>query len=199
MAHYLAELILDAEKANVEERPAKMQACSEAILNLWKHRHELSEGKRPFGTLEPILRALESLDPEDNTPRYFRATRHAADEVTEKDETKSWLKLIDGLDYSARMLIRYCLTQAAQTAIDESAKWVSLAEAAGADDTFESSIVRVIVDEERILKSPDPDENVRKCLQDRIDRLEAFTKMATELASELREKVTKGQRAMDES
>ena len=41
MAHYIAELIQDAEKASAEERPAKMRACCDAILNLWKHRHTL--------------------------------------------------------------------------------------------------------------------------------------------------------------
>lgn len=153
MAHYIADLIQDAEKANAEERPAKMRACSDAILNLWKHRHTLPNGKRPFEEIEPLLRALESLDPEDATPRYFRSTRAAAGDGDEKDETKSWLKVIDGLDYSARVLIRYCLAQAAQTALDKSVEWVALAEAAGADDSVESPIIRVIVEEDSMLKA----------------------------------------------
>jgi hypothetical protein len=197
MAHYIAELIQDAEKATGEERPAKMQACSEAILSLWKHRHDLPDGKRPFRELEPILRALESLDPDDDTPRYFRTTSHAADEMDEKNEAKSWLKLIDGLDYSARMLIRYCMTQAAQTALDKSAKWVALAEAAGVDDGVEFPVIRVIVHEESMLKASDPDENARKSLEDRIERLEEFAKMAMTLASELREKVQQAQCAKE--
>jgi hypothetical protein len=186
MAYYIAELIQDAEKANAEERPAKMRACSEAILSLWKHRHELPNGKRPFGELEPILRALESLDPEDDTPRYFRSARFAADDADEKDEAKSWLKLIDGLDYSARMLIRYCLTQAAQAALDKSAKWVALAKEVGADDGVEFPIIGALVDEDNVLKASDPDEKTRKRLEDRIDGLEQFGKMAMALASELR-------------
>jgi hypothetical protein len=193
MAHYIAELIQDAETASAEDRPAKMRACSEAILSLWKHRHELPNGKRPFGELEPVLRTLESLDPDDDTPRYFRSARLAADDADEKDETKSWLTLIDGLDYSARTLIRFCLTKAAQAALDKSAKWVALAEAAGTDDRVESSIIRVIVDEERTLKASDPDENAKKCLEDRIDRLEKFTKMAMALASELRQRIQQAQ------
>lgn len=193
MAHYIAELIHGAENASAEERPAKMRACSEAILSLWKHRHELPNGKRPFEKLEPTLRALESLDPDDDTPRYFRSVRSAADEADDDSEAKSWLKIIDGLDYSARILIRYCLTKTAQTTLDKSAGWVALAEAAGADDGIEFSIVRVIVDEHNLLKKPDPDAEARKRLEDRLGRLEGFIKMATALASELRQQVQQAQ------
>lgn len=198
MAHYIAELIRDVEKANDEERPAKMRACREAILSLWKHRHELP-GKRPFEELEPILRALESLDPDDSTPRYFRSAKAAAEEADEKDETRSWLKLIDGLDYSARMLIRYCLTQAAQTALDKSVEWVALAEAAGLDEGVEFLVTRVIVDENNLLKASNADDEARERLEDRIDRLEAFTKMATALTSELRQQIQQAQRSKGES
>ena len=80
MAHYIAELIEAAETAKVEERPAKLAKFADAILKLWEHRHHLPNGKRPFEDLEPILRALESLDPNDDTARYFRSLRMASDE-----------------------------------------------------------------------------------------------------------------------
>lgn len=190
MAHYIAELILDAEKAAAEDRPEKMQACSEAILSLWKHRHELPNGKRPFGRLEPILRALESLDPDDDRPRYFRSARAAAEKSDEEGETKFWLELVDGLDETARMLIRYGLTQAAQSALAKSAEWVALAEAAGADDGIESPMVRLILGENDLLQASDPDEVARKQLEDRVKRLEGFTKMAMDLTSVLRQQLT---------
>ena len=75
MAHYIAELIGEAKTAKIEDRPAKLAKCADAILKLWDHRHQLADGKRPFEDLEPIMRALASLDPEDNTPRYFRTQR----------------------------------------------------------------------------------------------------------------------------
>lgn len=192
MAHYIAELIQDAEKSNLEERPAKMQACSEVILSLWKHQHELPNGKRPFEELEPILRTLESLDPDDDTPRYFRSVRAASDDADESDETKIWLKLIDELDYSARMLILYCLSRAAQTALDKSAEWVVVAEVAGVADSIEFPVVRVILDESNLLKELNSDEITRKRLEDRIDRLENFTKKAIALTSELRQQLHYG-------
>lgn len=196
MAHYIAELIQDVKDANQEERSGKMQACSEAILSLWKHRHELPNGKRPFEEIEPILRSLESLDPEDSMPRYFRSVKNTAYDTSDQDEAMSWLNLIDGLDYSAKLLIRYCLTQAAQTALDKSAEWVALAEAAGMDNGIESFIIRVISDEDSLLKASDPGENERKRLQDRIDRLEVFLNLVTIKVSELKQQVQQAQANM---
>lgn len=189
MAHHIAELIHEAENASAEERPAKMQVCSEAILNIWRYLHELPDGKRPFEELEPILRALESLDPDDDTPRYYRSARSAAEEEEEDSAAKSWLQLIDGLDYSARLLIRYCFTRAAQTTLDKAAEWVELAEAAGADDEIEFPIIRVVVAENNLLTKSDPDEIEKEQLQDRINRLEGFIEMANALAFELRQRI----------
>lgn len=189
MAYYIAELIEDAEKARPEERPAKMRICCDAILNLWKHRHTMLDGKRPFEELEPLLRALESLNPEDDTPRYFRSVRTVDSAAEENDETETWLKLIDGLDYSAKILIRYCLTQAAQNAINKSVEWVALAEAAGADEGIEIPLIRVIIDEDNMLKESDADVKARKRIEERIERLEGFAKMAMAVVSELRQEV----------
>lgn len=191
MAHYIAELIQDAEKASPEEQPVKMKACCDAILNLWKHRHTLSNGTRPFEELEPLMRILESLNPEDDTPRYFRSVRDAVGKTEEKDEMESWLNLIDDLDYSAKILIRYCLTQAAQNAIDKSAEWVSLAEAAGADEGIEFPLIHMIWDEDSMSKESEPDAQEKKYLEERVKRLENFSKLALEVAADLRQKVSR--------
>lgn len=186
MAHYLAELIEDAKNPEVENRPAKLAACADVILGLWERRYQLPDGKRPFEELEPILRALESLDPADDTPRYFRSPRMAASGTKQNKATEKWLRIADGLDYSAKVLIRYCLTQAAQTSLDKSEKWIALAEAAGFDDGIEISFVRVIIGEKNLLKASKPNDEVREQLEDRVKRLDAFKKMADTLASDLR-------------
>jgi hypothetical protein len=118
-------------------------------------------------------------------------TRAAADKADEEDETNSWLKLVDGLDYSARVLILYCLTQAAEATRDKSAEWITLAEAAGTDEGIELPIFRVIVDENNLLREPNPNEAIRERLQDRINRLEVFMKMASMLVSDLKERLRK--------
>ena len=186
MAHYIAELIEDAETAKIEDRPAKSAKCADAILGLWKRRHQLPNGKRPFEDLEPILRALESLDPADDTPRYFRSPRVAADETEQNAETRKWLELADGLDCSAKILIRDCLTRAAQTALDRSKEWVVLAENAGLEDGIDLPVIRIITDESDLTKASEPDDIARKILEDRINRLDGFKKMADARASDLR-------------
>lgn len=190
MAHYIAELIENAENASSDERPMKMQVCCDAILNFWKHRNMLPNGKRPFEELEPLLRTLESLDPEDDTPRYFRLVRAAADDTCENDETKFWLKLIDGLDYSARILIRYCLTQAAQNALNKSVEWVSLAQSIGVDEGPEFPLVQIISKEDKMLKTSDLSEEEKEYIEDRINRLESFAKMAMEVVLHLRKDIS---------
>src|SRR5206468_12121550 len=60
MAHYIAEKIGDVEAATGEDRAQKMSECRDAILQLWAHRSELPNGKRPFEDFEPIFRALQS-------------------------------------------------------------------------------------------------------------------------------------------
>lgn len=186
MAHYIAELIEAVESANDEDRPAKLAKCADAILKLWEHRHLLPDGKRPFEDWEPILKTLESLDPADDTPRYFRTPRMAVSKTEETTETRKWLELADGLDYSAKILIRYCLTQAAQVAIDRSKEWVALAAGVGLENDGDFSVVRIIINESDLLKGSEPDDSARKVLEERIEKLDAFMKLADVVGSEMR-------------
>lgn len=186
MAHYITELIEAAGTSKANDRSTKLAECADAILGLWERRHQMPDGKRPFEDLEPILRALESLDPSNDTPRYSHSPRLAADETEQNVETRQWLKVADGLDYSARILIWNCLTKAAQTALDKSKKWVALAEAAGLEDGIDLSVLRIVTDEDNLLKASDLDDAARELLEDRIRRLEAFKGLADVLASELR-------------
>jgi len=185
MAHYIAVLIHDAETADSEEKAAKLQSCSEAILSLWKHRHVLASGRRPFEGLEPILRALESLDPTNNTPRYFGGLR-PADPEDQNAETRIWLNLADGFDYSAKVLIRYCLVMAAEHALNKSQVWVELAGEAGLDDGIDIPVIRIVGGERALLTEPDPTEEARKELEDRIERLEAFQTMSADLLTHIK-------------
>lgn len=189
MAHYIAELIKEAETAKVDERPEKLDKCADAILKLWERRHQLPNGKRPFQDFEPILRALESLDPTDNTPRYFRSQRKALDETEQNAENKKWLELADGFDSSAKVLISYCLTQAAQTALNESKDWIALSEAIDLEDNIDIPVIRFITGERDLIKGSNSDDRKRKILENRINRIENFIKMAETLASELRKQL----------
>lgn len=185
MAHYIAELIEGAETATEADRPEMLSKCSEIILALWQHRYELPNGKRPFEEFEPIFRAIESLDPDDDTPRYFRSVRNASDKANVNAESKKWLELANGLDYSAKMLIRYCLEQASQDALDKSQEWVRLAELAGLEDGIEFPVIRLITAENELANESETDERARKLLEDRVNRLNAFKEMADSIASDM--------------
>ncbi|MBI2353659.1 MAG: hypothetical protein HYV06_01295 [Deltaproteobacteria bacterium] len=189
MAHYIAELIEGAETATEADRQEKLAKCSEIILALWQHRYELPNGKRPFEEFEPIIRAIESLDPDDDTPRYFRSVKNASDKADVTTESKKWLELAEGLDYSAKMLIRYCLEQASHDALDKSQEWVKLAELAGLEVGIEFPVIRFITAENELANESQTDERERKLLEDRINRLNVFKNMADALASDLHRKL----------
>jgi hypothetical protein len=197
MAHYIAELMKAAEDATGDERTKKQAECAEAILLLWEHRHRLPSGVRPFEDLEAIFTALQRLDPQITTPQYFRTTRLAALEESEESEVSRWLSMADAFDYSARLLIRYFLACAAGDAIDKSKKWVTLAEEAASDSTFEVPIIRIITAESDLLQTDDPADFERKLLEERIEKLEAFKKLAIDVVAHFRRQLQPPEPASD--
>ncbi|WP_220475064.1 AVAST type 3 anti-phage proein Avs3b [Burkholderia pseudomallei] len=187
MAHYIADLVTKAETAAAcAEKSVAERECFNAILALWKHRSELPDGHRPFQALEPVMRAIESLDPENNTPRYFRAARPPKGEAAETSEQERWLTLADELDYSAKVLIGYCLVEAAEASLDESKEWVKLATAIE-DDGVPEIVVRVVSTAADMMKEPDLNEATRSLLKDKIRRLHGFLEMTESLVNTLEE------------
>ncbi|MFG1432688.1 AVAST type 3 anti-phage protein Avs3b [Xanthobacter sp. V2C-4] len=178
MAHHIADLIAKAESATGEEKRSAEKNCFDAILALWHHRAELPNGKRPFEELEPVVRAIESLDPDDDTPRYFRSARMPAGDKKEESEAEAWLKIVDGLDYSAKILIGHCLAEAARTAVDRSKEWVKLAEAAETDCGVSEIVVRFVSSTADLDQEPDLVAERRRLKEDRLARLESFVKLA---------------------
>jgi hypothetical protein len=178
MAHYIADLITNAKTKTGEEKGLAEKKCFEAILDLWKHRAELPNGKRPHEDLEPVVRAIESLDPDDDMPRCFRSIWPAKGEDEKQSEMEAWLDVASDLDYSAKVLIGYCLAQAANAALDKSKVWVKLAEAAGAEDGISEIVARFVSREAELGREPNLSDVVRLQLQNRVQRLEAFTNLA---------------------
>lgn len=84
------------------------------------------------------------------------------------------------------MLIGYCLARAADTAIDKSKEWVKLAEGAGIKEGVSEIVIRYISNTADLGRERDPNADVRRELQDRIQRLEAFTKFAETVVGDLR-------------
>ena len=189
MAHYIAEKMEEAEAATGEARHQKMSECSDLILKLWAHRSELPNGKRPFEDFEPIFRVLKSLDLDDTMPRYFREARLAADLNDEDELVAQWLNRASELDYTARVLIRYCLAIAAQDAVDKSRDWVALAKAITEEDDIDIRIMRLITDDVDDLNTEKPDDPKKRKIEDLLKRLEAFTDFFNELSSHFRQQL----------
>ena len=189
MAHHVAELIENAEFADGEPKNEAQRKCLDAILALWRHRAELPNGKRPYEDLEVVIRAVQSLDPEDSTPRYFRNTPRAEADNDENNETKSYLEMVAGLDYSAKILIGFFLAEAARATADKSKEWVTLAEAAGADDGVSEIVIRFVTGNDDLRKEIDESADSRRVLQERISRLEGFIKLSYAVVEHLKSRL----------
>lgn len=189
MAHYIAELIDAAENAPPNELAASQEKCFDAIFELWGHRAELPNGKRPFEDLEPIIRALESLDPDDETPRYFRSVSSGIVATDEDPQTQSLLENVSNIDSTARILIGYALGQAAHSTTNKSKEWVALAKEARIDPGVADIVIQFVSSGSDGETKNDPSKYERERLQKRIKQLEAFTEMAAHVSADLKERL----------
>lgn len=198
MAHHVAGLMAKTETANGAEEHAAERECFEAILALWKHRSTLPHGARPFEKLEPVIRAVASLDPEDETPRIYRSARPPMDR-NEDPEQRQLLELIDGIDYSAKVLIGFYLSEAAEAAIDQSQEWVELAKGLGEDADVASIVLRFVTGPNEPNKEPDLHDALRKLLAERLKRLRGFIGLAERTATTLASRLEALPPASDET
>jgi hypothetical protein len=188
MAHYVAELISEADSSHGQTKIDAQKRCREAILDLWQHRYELPDGLRPFQDLEAIAETLASLDLTPGFPRYFdKRLRSTASES--ETESARWLDIAAGLDRAAKVLIRYSLSQAAEAAVVKSEEWVHLAEHAGFGSGIESVIIRFVSQEADVLNGARATAERRKEIEDRLSRLKAFRGTASLLEADLEERL----------
>lgn len=185
MAHYLAELIQEVEVASGNDRLAKQERLRDSILAFWARRSELPIDTRPFGEFEPILRALASLDPEGGTSRYFSLSRAPDSESNESEETRNWIELAKGLDYTSKVLINHCLISAAGSSLDKSQKWVKLASDAAIEEGIESCVTNFISKQRDLMEGVDPNSRQRSILSGRQQKLEAFLSLASLLTDDI--------------
>lgn len=188
MAHYVAELIDETERAAGPEKASAQHRCFTAILELWSHRAAFPRGMRPHQELEPILRVVQSLDIATEYPRYYPSAQPTENDP-QSAEVEKWLDLAKGLDYSAKLLIRHCLSQAAAMATDKSKQWVKLAEAAEADAGVSEIFIRFISKIEDLDDEGKVNAGLRKDLEDRLQRLRAFRGLAEGLEKQLQAQI----------
>jgi len=178
MAHHLAELISNLEKASPDSRYEKEAEIRAAILDLWAHRYSLPNKTRPFADFVPILRALESLDPEVSESRFMMKYQLPDSDGDESVETKNWLQMARSLDSGARKLINFCIQQAAAGSLNSAAEWVQAAVNADVDDVLEVRIIQFYTEADRFLKTLGEDSGANKIIEERIAALDTYVEAA---------------------
>lgn len=190
MAHYIAELISDTEHSPDEiVRAAKHAELMDSIWAFWVHRYELPIGNKTLQEPEPILRALQSLDPESEQPRYFSSSLKRIDTDKESDEVKKWLSIANHIDSTAKILIDYCLSLATENAIDKSKEWVELARQAGLAEDIDIIELRVFQFLDNPVNKDDPTVVQRRILEKRQKKLAAFFSLASQLDEQLKSRL----------
>jgi hypothetical protein len=146
MAHYLAEK-LTAHKRAVGAAKAVLEAdIVDLVLKFWKHRAYFPRGTRPFEEYESVLRALESLDPDQSNGRYFQYRFFEEDKASKKGPSAAWIDAAKSFDRGARAIVSFCIRQAAHAAGKQDDDWLKAAKVL-AEDADRALIVIKIVTE----------------------------------------------------
>ncbi len=190
MAHLVAEKISAAEDAADDTRDAAVAACVEVIQKLWANRYTLPPYMRPLRELDPLLRTLKSLSVDETDGlRYFsHAPRDEELEGTSVEE-KELFELAIGIDHSARELIRYLLSAAAEHSTDAVRQWLEEAVKGGLDVKVELIVSRFVGGG---LLTEAKEEAHQRATLGRIEKLESFASAALSLAGEMRKTLPPG-------
>lgn len=184
MAHHIAELIAECDAADPDVSRAAKQRCATAILELWSHRASLTGASKPFQDLAPIIETLRALDPE--AERLFYRGMIPSAEGAANGETTKWLSFAKNCDAIARVLIGIGIDKASEHAGHAASEWAKSASKAGLID-FDIQIVGFL--EERLNENSRAKERQMQDLRGRIEKIEAFSDMASALRAEFQKKL----------
>lgn len=146
MAHYLAEKLVAHKKAVGEAKAALETELIDLILKFWKHRAYFPRGIRPFENYEPVLRALESLDPDQNDGRYFQYSFFEENKDVTKGPSQAWIDAAKSLDRGARAVINFCISQAALASGKQDDAWLSAAKVLPKNADRDLVVVRYVTE-----------------------------------------------------
>jgi hypothetical protein len=191
MAHLVAEKISAAEHASDDTRDAAVADCVEVIQKLWANRYTLPPYMRPLRELDPLLRTLKSLsvDEADGPSRFFSHAPRDEELEGASEEEKKLFEFAIGIDHSARELIRYLLSAAAEQSTDAVSPWLNEAVKGGLDVKVELMVSRFVADG---LLTKAKEEAQQRAVRNRIEKLESFASAALALAGEMRKMLPPG-------
>ncbi len=152
MAHYLAEKIHFAEQSEGVEKEVAEKQCFDVIIKLWKHRHSLPSGRRPFQGFEPIFDTLLQLSPDVEKPFFYKDSPHqdlAEIEINTFDHTSTsvedWMNIVEDIDKTARIWIEFALTKAAKISKNETTKeWIENAKVLSENE--DSDVIQILLE-----------------------------------------------------
>lgn len=175
MAHYLAEVMAKAEKAQGSKKAAAEREVFELILRFWNHRSSMP-GRRPLQSFTPIFRTLEAL--QESTHLWYFETHRAEPE----GEAGEWLKLASHVDHAARAIIRWCIAMASKEAAQEEKKWLEAdmpKEFEDADDLHAAKLLRQ--DVTLLIGTEEKNAEQKNELADIRKRLDALVKLSRQM------------------
>lgn len=200
MAHHLASLITAARKAPAERKVECEERCRAAVLDVWRHRNCLPEGRRPFEHFEGVIDTLAALDPDVERPFYHRAILQFVD-FDDFDvpgvlaaRKPDYLEKARRFDTTARAVIGHLIALAVDAAPDKAQEWVRLATEAKLDAPDVALIVRLVRARERIdPKCQNASDLVTRPLRSRLDELDQFLDCAREIRADLADRLARAE------
>lgn len=183
MAHLVAEKISAAEDASESARDSAAAECVDVILKLWSHRYTLPPYMRPLRELDPLLRILKYLGVnEADELRYFVTPPSCEHLDGATEDEKKLFEFAIGIDHSARELIRYTLSVAAEKSVNRVKPWLEETLKSGLEATVELRVSEFVA--EGLLEHQE--KTKQQAVLNRIDRMESFAEAALLLAADLR-------------
>lgn len=179
LAHYLAELIKDAEEAGEAEGLFKKEKCFNAILQLWDHRNDTSRFTKPFEGIESICKSLEHLIQDYRGPAYLSKVGLESISKSERADT-SWGYDIESIDTAAKTLIKHCLKKLAEEIPEETSTWKDIVDKIEDVDPVEVRFIKIL---ERF--DSDPDKTLIQDLDHKISVLKIMKSRTDQLLEDL--------------
>jgi hypothetical protein len=186
LAHDIADKMLAARRARGPLKDKLDVELRELILGLWKHRASLRVPMPPLESYDPVIRALESLDPLRPHSRFYPSFVQVVSGQAESAATKTWLDSAASIDSAARTLIRFCLLEAAASVPHKAKEWLKLASRVMQNDDAEVQVVLLLTEEQKALaekEKADPNEPERRRIKAMHDSLKRLAVVSEKLSA----------------
>jgi hypothetical protein len=197
MVYYIGEQIAASKTIAEEKRPEVEKRVFETILALWAHRNHLPNGFRPFRGFEPILRALERLDPDSPRPAFFQlqGEHEKVGCDAQREKIESWLNFAYSTDSTARILIDIGLTLAARQA-ETKATGIVLESAPKSTLPDDVTAIRKLLKRGKSLTKEEAAVARVEQLKDHVERLAWFRRVSKKMEKHLAEQLKQARREL---